>query len=86
MTQSEFAASSLGSRTDKICSIQSTTISLDGTIVADYRRGNEKNMEYVTITARSEGHRYVAIYRKWFSESLGAWEFELVPGTLRWLD
>jgi hypothetical protein len=28
----------------------------------------------------------VAIYRKWFSEKLGAWELELVPGTLRWVD
>lgn len=43
-------------------------------------------MEYVTITAKSDGHRYVAVYRKWFSEKLDAWELELVPGTLRWLD
>lgn len=42
-------------------------------------------MEFVTITAKSDGNRYVAIYRKWFSEKLGAWELELVPGTLRWL-
>jgi hypothetical protein len=42
-------------------------------------------MEFLTITAKSEGNRYVAIYRKWFSETLGAWELELVPGTLRWL-
>ena len=43
-------------------------------------------MEFVTITGKSDGHRYVAIYRSKFSEKLGAWELELVPGTLRWLD
>ena len=42
-------------------------------------------MEFLTITAKSEGNRYVAIYRKWFSQTLGAWALELVPGTLRWL-
>ncbi|HKA16829.1 MAG TPA: hypothetical protein VKN18_00800 [Blastocatellia bacterium] len=43
-------------------------------------------MEFVTMTGKSDGHRYMAIYRSRFSEKLGAWEFELVPGTLRWLD
>jgi hypothetical protein len=43
-------------------------------------------MEFLTISAKFEGHSYVAIYRKWFSETLGAWELELVPGTLKWLD
>jgi hypothetical protein len=46
----------------------------------------EGEMEFVTITAKSDGRRYVAIYRKWFSDKLGAWELELVPGTLHWLD
>lgn len=45
-----------------------------------------RNMEFVTITAKSDGHSYVATYRKWFSEKLGGWALELVPGTLRWLD
>jgi hypothetical protein len=43
-------------------------------------------MEFLTISARSDGRHYVAIYRKSFSKTLGAWELELVPGTLRWLD
>jgi hypothetical protein len=43
-------------------------------------------MEYMTVTARADGHRYIAIFRKWFNERLGAWELEMVPGTLRWLD
>jgi hypothetical protein len=43
-------------------------------------------MEFMTVTAKSDGKRYIAIYRKWFNEKLGAWELELVPGTLRWLD
>jgi hypothetical protein len=43
-------------------------------------------MEYMTVTARTEGRRYIAIYRKWFNEKLSAWELELVPGTLRWID
>lgn len=43
-------------------------------------------MEYVTVTSKYDGRRYVAIYRKWFSDKLSAWESELVPGTLRWLD
>lgn len=43
-------------------------------------------MEYVTVTLRAEGRRYIAIYRKWFNEKLSAWELELVPGTLRWID
>ena len=42
--------------------------------------------EYMTVTARTDGHRYIAIFRKWFNEKLGAWELEMVPGTLRWLD
>jgi hypothetical protein len=44
------------------------------------------DMEYMTVTARTDGHRYIAIFRKWFNEKLGAWELEMVPGTLRWLD
>jgi len=43
-------------------------------------------MEFLTISAKFDGHSYVAVYRKWFSETLGAWELELVPGTLKWLD
>lgn len=46
----------------------------------------EGDMEFVKISAKSDGRRYVAVYRKWFSDKLGAWELELVPGTLRWLD
>jgi hypothetical protein len=43
-------------------------------------------MEFLTINGKSDGHSYIATYRKWFSETLGVWELELVPGTLRWLD
>ena len=43
-------------------------------------------MEYMTVTAKDDGRRYIAIFRKWFNEKLGAWELEMVPGTLRWLD
>lgn len=43
-------------------------------------------MEFVTVTGVNEGHRYIAIYKKWFNERLGAWELELVPGTLRWVN
>jgi hypothetical protein len=43
-------------------------------------------MEFVTITAVSQGRRYIAIYRKWFNEKLSAWELQLVPGTLRWME
>jgi hypothetical protein len=43
-------------------------------------------MEFMTVTAKSDGRRYIAIYRKSFNEKLGAWELELVAGTLRWLD
>jgi hypothetical protein len=43
-------------------------------------------MEFMTVTTKSGERRYIAIYRKWFNEKLGAWELELVPGTLRWLD
>jgi hypothetical protein len=43
-------------------------------------------MEYITITSLLDGKRYIAIYRKWFNERLGAWELALVPGTLRWVD
>lgn len=43
-------------------------------------------MEFVTITAISKGRRYIAIYRKCFNEKLSAWELQLVPGTLRWLE
>ncbi|HET8674747.1 MAG TPA: hypothetical protein VFO63_03080 [Blastocatellia bacterium] len=43
-------------------------------------------MEFMTITTISEGRRYIAIYRKWFNEKLGAWELEIVPGTLRWIN
>jgi hypothetical protein len=44
------------------------------------------DMEYMTVTAKTDGRRYIAIYRKRFNEKLGAWEMEMVPGTLRWLD
>ena len=44
------------------------------------------DMEYMTVTAKTDGRRYIAIFRKWFNERLGAWELEMVPGTLRWLD
>ena len=44
------------------------------------------DMEYMTVTARTDGRRYIAIFRKCFNERLGAWELEMVPGTLRWLD
>jgi hypothetical protein len=44
------------------------------------------DMEYMTVTARTDGRRYIAIFRKWFNERLGAWELEMVPGTMRWLD
>ena len=44
------------------------------------------DMEYMTVTARTDGRRYIAIFRKWFNARLGAWELEMVPGTLRWLD
>jgi hypothetical protein len=43
-------------------------------------------MEFLTVTALSEGRRYIAIYRKWFNEHLGAWELDLVPGTWRWIN
>jgi hypothetical protein len=42
-------------------------------------------MEFMTITGIFDGRRYIAIYRKWFNDTLGAWELELVPGTLRWI-
>lgn len=45
-----------------------------------------RDMEYMTVTAKTDGRRYIAIFRKWFNEKLGAWELEMVPGTLRWLD
>ena len=44
------------------------------------------DMEYMTVTAKTDGRRYIAIFRKRFNERLGAWELEMVPGTLRWLD
>jgi hypothetical protein len=43
-------------------------------------------MEYMTVTARTDVQRYIAIFRKWFNERLGAWELEMEPGTQRWLD
>jgi hypothetical protein len=43
-------------------------------------------VEFITITGMSNNQRYIAIYRKWFNERLSAWELELVPGTLRWID
>ena len=42
-------------------------------------------MEFMTITGIEDGKRYIAIYRKWFNETLSAWELNLVPGTFRWL-
>ena len=44
------------------------------------------DMEYMTVTAKTDGRRYIAIFRKCFNEKLGAWELEMVPGTMRWLD
>ena len=43
-------------------------------------------VEFMTITGLFENRRYIAIFRKWFNERLSAWELDLVPGTLRWLD
>ena len=43
-------------------------------------------VEFMTITGLFDNRRYIAIYRKWFNETLSAWELELVPGTLRWRD
>ena len=43
-------------------------------------------MEFITLTGLLDSRRYIAIYRKWFNGKLGAWELEMVPGTLRWLD
>jgi hypothetical protein len=43
-------------------------------------------VEFVTITGLFENKRYIAIFRKWFNERLSAWELDLVPGTLRWID
>ena len=51
-----------------------------------YAHVGQSDMEYMTVIARTDGHRYIAIFRKWFNERLGAWELEMVPGTLRWLD
>jgi hypothetical protein len=42
-------------------------------------------MEFMTVTGIQDNRRYIAIYRKWFNEKLGAWELEIVPGTLRWI-
>ena len=44
------------------------------------------DVEFITVTGLSNELRYIAIYRKWFNEKLSAWELELVPGTLRWVD
>ena len=41
-------------------------------------------MEFMTVTGLFEGRRYIAIYRKWFNDKVSAWQFELVPGTMRW--
>ena len=49
-------------------------------------RNTEAAMEFMTVTGMSDNRRYIAIYRKWFNERLGAWELEMVPGTLRWID
>jgi len=46
----------------------------------------ELAVEFMTVTGMSENRRYIAIYRKWFNEKLGAWELEMVPGTLRWVN
>jgi hypothetical protein len=53
---------------------------------ATHTRARQWDMEYMTVTAKTDGRRYIAIFRKWFNERLGAWELEMVPGTLRWLD
>ena len=44
------------------------------------------DVEFMTVTAKADGRRYIAIFRKWFNERLGAWELEMVQGTMRWLD
>ena len=49
-------------------------------------RPTEAAMEFMTVTGMSDNRRYIAIYRKWFNEKLGAWELEMVPGTLRWIN
>lgn len=46
----------------------------------------EAIMEFMTVTGTQDGRRYIAIYRKWFNEKLSAWELNMVPGTLRWLN
>ena len=43
-------------------------------------------VEFMTITGMFENRRYIAIFRKWFNDRLSAWELDLVPGTLRWMD
>jgi hypothetical protein len=43
-------------------------------------------MEFVTITGTTDNRRYIAIFRKRFNDRLGAWELEMVPGTLRWIN
>lgn len=43
-------------------------------------------MEFMTVTGKTDGRRYIAIYRKSFNQKMGAWELEMVPGTLRWID
>jgi hypothetical protein len=53
---------------------------------SSYTPARRWDMEYMTVTAKTDGRRYIAIFRKWFNEKLGAWELEMVPGTLRWLD
>ena len=66
-----------------MATIQERTETHPGNVQLPARR---PDMEYMTVTAKTDGRRYIAIFRKWFNEKLGAWELEMVPGTLRWLD
>ncbi|HJQ23214.1 MAG TPA: hypothetical protein VKA60_04815 [Blastocatellia bacterium] len=59
---------------------------IEGEPGAAQRLTHQWDMEYMTVTAKADGRRYIAIFRKWFNERLGAWELEMVPGTMRWLD
>ena len=66
-----------------MATIQERTETRPGSARTPARRWD---MEYMTVTAKTDGRRYIAIFRKRFNERLGAWELEMVPGTLRWLD
>ena len=66
-----------------MASMQERTETRTGNVQTPARRWDT---EYMTVTAKTDGRRYIAIFRKWFNQKLGAWELEMVPGTLRWLD